>query len=125
MFSWKKSKTGEQDFYIAKAGESLYDIAQKNGIQLQYMLDYNKLWGNEDIKAGTKIYLKPNLAPAKTPVVPVAVPETAAPKTHIVAPKEGLYAISKKYNVTVQQLKEWNNLQGDSISIGQELIISK
>ncbi len=125
VFLEKKSKTGEQDFYTAKAGESLYDIAQKNGIQLQYMLDYNKLWGNEDIKAGTKIYLKPNLAPAKTVVVPDVTPAGASPKTHVVAPKEGLYAIAKKYNVTVQQLKEWNNLPGDSISIGQELIISK
>lgn len=125
VFLEKKSKTGEQDFYVARAGESLYDIAQKNGIQLQYMLDYNKLWGNEDIKPGTKIYLKPNLAPAKAAVVPAVVSETVTPKTHIVAAKEGLYAISKKYNVTVQQLKEWNNLQSDSISIGQELIISK
>jgi len=55
----------------------------------------------------------------------VAPPVNTSAKTHVVAPKEGLYAISKKYNVTVQQLKEWNNLQGDSISIGQELIISK
>ena len=57
------------------------------------------------------------------PQVPVVA--VTKVKTHIVAPKEGLYAISKKYNVTVQQLKEWNNLQGDSLSIGQELIISK
>ena len=126
VFLEKKSKTGDKDFYLAKAGESLYDIAQKNGIQLQYMLDYNKLWGNEDITAGTKIYLKPNLAPAKIVIIPAAAPAiTTSPKTHIVAPKEGLYAISKKYNVSVQQLKEWNNLQGDSLSIGQELIISK
>ncbi|MEI9957530.1 MAG: LysM domain-containing protein [Ferruginibacter sp.] len=39
---------------MQKKGESLYDIAQKNGIQLQYMLDYNKLTGNEKIEPGTK-----------------------------------------------------------------------
>jgi membrane-bound lytic murein transglycosylase D len=125
VFLEKKSKTGEADFYVAKGGESLYDIAQKNGIQLQYMLDYNRLLGNEDIKAGTKIFLKPNLAPAKTIVIPDPVTTSAPAKTHVVAPKEGLYAISKKYNITVQQLKEWNNLESDAISIGQELIISK
>jgi LysM repeat protein len=128
VFLEKKSKTGEADFYIARAGESLYDIAQKNGIQLQYMLDYNKFWGNEDIAAGTKIYLKPNLLPARTVVVPIVTPTVvtaAGAKTHIVAPKEGLYAISKKYNVSVQQLKEWNKLEGDALSVGQELIIAK
>ena len=72
-----------------------------------------------------KIYLKPNLAPAKPVIVPIAGIITETPKTHIVAPKEGLYAISKKYNISVQQLREWNNLQSDSINIGQELIISK
>lgn len=124
VFLEKKAKTGEKDFYIAKAGESLYDIAQANGIQLQPMLDYNKLWGNEDIAAGTKIYLKPGFKQVE--------PKTAAPvvtvskkQTHIVQPKEGLYAISKKYNVTVQQLKEWNKLETEALSIGQELVVSQ
>ncbi len=121
IFLEKKPKTGDKDFYEAKAGESLYDIAQKNGIQLQYMLDYNKLWGNEQIKAGTKIYLKPNIKPAKEIT---NTPEQVIAKTHIVQPKEGLYSISKKYNISVQQIKEWNKLQTDSLSIGQELIIS-
>jgi LysM repeat protein len=125
IFLEKKSKTGDKDFYVAKAGESLYDIAQKNGIQLQYMLDYNKLWGNEQIKAGTKIYLKPNIKPANEAAIKnINTPEAVTAKTHIVQPKEGLYSISKKYNISVQQIKEWNKLQTDSLSIGQELIIS-
>jgi LysM repeat protein len=125
IFLEKKSKTGDKDFYVTKTGESLYDIAQKNGIQLQYMLDYNKLWGNEQIKAGTKIYLKPNIKPANEAAIKnINTPEAVTAKTHIVQPKEGLYSISKKYNISVQQIKEWNKLQTDSLSIGQELIIS-
>jgi LysM repeat protein len=46
-------------------------------------------------------------------------------KLHLVAPKEGLYGIARKYNVTVQQLKEWNKLETDEVKIGQELIVSK
>ncbi|MBS1510027.1 MAG: glucosaminidase domain-containing protein [Bacteroidetes bacterium] len=118
----KKSKTGDKDFYIAKGGETLYDIAQKNGMQLQPMLDDNKLWGNEEIAAGTRIYLKPGLFNAKPTI---ETPATTVPKTHIVEAKEGLYGIAKKYGVTVQQLREWNNLKTDALKIGQELIISK
>lgn len=118
----KKSKTGDKDFYVTKQGETLYDICQANGIQLQPMLDYNKLWGNEDIKPGTKIYLKPGLLQKPINNSPEPVKKTV---THIVQPKEGLYAISKKYNVTVQQLKEWNKLETDALSIGQELIVSQ
>jgi flagellum-specific peptidoglycan hydrolase FlgJ len=46
-------------------------------------------------------------------------------KVHVVAAKEGLYAIARTYNVTVQQLKEWNKLQSENLKIGQEIIISK
>lgn len=124
VFLERKAKTGEKDFYISRPGESLYDIAQANGIQLQPMLDYNKFWGNEDIAAGTKIYLKPGLKQAE---LKTAAPVAAVNKkqSHIVQPKEGLYAISKKYNVTVQQLKEWNKLDTEALNIGQELVVSQ
>jgi membrane-bound lytic murein transglycosylase D len=46
-------------------------------------------------------------------------------KVHAVQPKEGLYGISKKYGVTVSQIKEWNNLPDDNLKVGQQLIISK
>jgi len=44
-------------------------------------------------------------------------------KTHKVKKGETLYSISRKYNITVQQLKKTNNLSDNTLSIGQELII--
>ena len=35
-----------------------------------------------------------------------------------------LYRISREYGVTIDQLKEWNNLTDNTISIGQQLIVS-
>jgi LysM repeat protein len=125
IFLEKKAKIGDKDFYLSKTGESLYDIAQKNGIQLQYMLDYNRLWGNEDIKAGTKIYLKQIADQSKDAKFIVSKVAAVNSKFHIVQPKEGLYSIARKYNISVQQLKDWNNLETEILSIGQELIISK
>src|SRR5690606_711627 len=44
--------------------------------------------------------------------------------THTVASGETLFAISKKYGVTVNQLKDWNNIGSQNIiSIGQKLAI--
>jgi LysM repeat protein len=126
VFLEKKSKTGDKDFYVAKGGgESLYDISQLNGIQMQYMLDYNHLWGNEEIVAGTKIYLKPGLMPSKKETHAVPAPEASTTKLHTVQPKEGLYGIARRYNITVQQLKEWNNLSTDALTVGQQLIVSE
>ncbi len=42
---------------------------------------------------------------------------------HTVIKEDTLFSISKKYNVTVDQLKEWNNLTDNNIIIGNTIII--
>lgn len=42
---------------------------------------------------------------------------------HIVKRGENLSIIAKKYHVSVKQLKSWNNLKSDNLSIGQKLIV--
>ena len=44
---------------------------------------------------------------------------------HEVKPQQTLYSIGRQYNVTVDQIKQLNNLLGDEISIGQLLVITK
>jgi LysM repeat protein len=65
------------------------------------------------------------LKPEGKKVTSTSKPPTETQKIHIVQPKEGLYAISKKYGISVETLKTMNNLQTDSLSIGQQLIIEK
>ena len=43
--------------------------------------------------------------------------------THKVRKGESLYTIAQKYNVSEEQLKEWNNLNGNKIKPGQKLSI--
>ena len=43
--------------------------------------------------------------------------------SHTVQQGETLYSISKKYNITVEQIKKINNLTDNTISIGQTLLI--
>jgi len=117
----KKPKQGNRDYYIALQRESLYEIAQNNAVQLQYLMQYNNLPENAVVAKGTKINLRPGLAIGQT----IVIKNDAAAKIHEVQPREGLYAIARKYNVSVQQLREWNKLEADELSIGQKLIISK
>ncbi len=44
-------------------------------------------------------------------------------KLHQVSKGDTLYSISRKYNVTIQDLKKKNNISNDSLLIGQNLII--
>jgi len=51
-------------------------------------------------------------------------PSKASKTTHSVVQGETLFAISKKYGVTVEQLKSWNGIGRENIiSIGQKLVI--
>ncbi|WPQ62867.1 glucosaminidase domain-containing protein [Chitinophaga sancti] len=44
---------------------------------------------------------------------------------HDVTSKETLYGIAKRFNVTVEQLREWNHLEAYDIKIGQRLLVGK
>ena len=46
-------------------------------------------------------------------------------KYYTVKKGETLYAISKKFGVTVKDIKKWNNLKSNALSIGQQLKIIK
>ena len=119
VYLHKKLKTGDKKFYIVQPGETLYDAAQKNGIQLRYLKEYNNLNSDEEINIGTKLFLQPGFNSENYNT------DQEKTKIHLVAAKEGLYAIARKYNVTVEQLKEWNSLETNDLKIGQEIIVSK
>lgn len=63
-------------------------------------------------------------SPQTTPV-PNVSGQSAAPgeQTHIVQSGETLYSLSRRFGVTVDQIKQRNGLTGDVIRVGQQLII--
>lgn len=130
IFLEKKQTNGKSDCYIVQQNETMYDVAQKNGILLQSLYDYNKISASDNLSPGTKILLRPGTDNGASTNVDfqrdlnIRSGEPGS-KTHEVRPKENLYTISKKYDVTVAQLKEWNNLKDNRVKTGQQLIISK
>lgn len=43
-------------------------------------------------------------------------------QTHVVSSGETLFSISRTLEVTVAELRSWNNLESDALAIGQELV---
>ncbi|MEX0680751.1 MAG: LysM peptidoglycan-binding domain-containing protein [Balneolales bacterium] len=43
--------------------------------------------------------------------------------THTVRAGETLFSVSREYDVSVQQLREWNNLDDNTIHVGQRLVV--
>lgn len=48
---------------------------------------------------------------------------TAPSVTHTVQKGDTLYGLSKRYSVSISQIKEWNGMTDENIKLGQELII--
>lgn len=119
IFLEKKLVQGNRDYHVTGKEETLQSVAQANGVQVAYLLKYNELPPATTLKEGTRVALRPSTIAQKT------IPATPGGNIHKVQPKEGLYAISKKYNVSMQDLRDWNGLQSDELKIGQQLIISK
>jgi hypothetical protein len=118
IFLEKKPKESKRDYYITTAYEGIHSIAQLNAVQLKTLIDLNGLNPMSIVKPNTYIKLRSDAE------IPNSNANSKGLK-HQVKPKEGLYSISKKYNVSVEQIKRLNNLQSEELTIGQELIISK
>lgn len=105
-----------QTFVIHKVDEkeTLFAISRRYRTTVDEILKYNAGAG-----AGLEIgqVLKvPYTPPAKKP---------AGGLVHVVAPKETLYSISRLYQVSIDELKQWNNLSDNALTIGQELVIRR
>jgi membrane-bound lytic murein transglycosylase D len=112
--------------YYAQMGENLTDVCRRFGLST---IDF-KLWNQlpynaEKLEEGKKYHLT---APKTTAIAPTAsrVGEGQASGNHYVVGKnETLYTIARKFNITIYQLRAWNNLKTDSVREGESLIVNK
>lgn len=58
IFLQRKRKTGAHDFHFVKTGETLYDIAQAEGIRMDALLELNMLMTGMQPATGEQLYLK-------------------------------------------------------------------
>lgn len=102
--------------YRVKAGETLFGIAEKHGVTVQQLKQWNNLTGSQ-LSVGQELQIR---QPRNT--AGDAGPESGQNGlTHTVQPKETLYSISRKYGVTIADIRSWNNVQGQNLAVGTQL----
>lgn len=62
LFLEKKLTKGSSDIHVVEQQETLHKIAQKEGIRLEKLLEYNKLHHKSIVKVGDKLQLRPSVA---------------------------------------------------------------
>ena len=105
---------GDYVVYTVKNGDSLWKIANQYGISVSDIVDYNNL-GSTVLQIGQQLLI---------PVQGSSTSDgTSGEVIYVVKSGDSLWSIAKKYNVSVNDIKSANNLTGNMLSIGQQLII--
>ncbi len=105
--------------------ETLYSIARDYNVSVDDIKKWNKMSMNL-LDIGQELVIYPAGEKTDQPSVPERNSgEVVNVETHVVQTGETLYSISRKYGASLENLRDWNSLQYNDISIGQELIISK
>jgi len=135
--------TGNVIYHKVQSGQTLSTIAAKYRVNVSDIKRWNNLKSNM-IYVGQKLKIYTNSPPPKTSSTAStnATANTSTTNTtntsnqssststktqnivHIVKSGETLSAIASKYGVSVDNIKNWNNLSTDKLSIGQKLTIN-
>ncbi len=94
--------------HYVSMGETLYSISQKYNIPLEDIKTANGL-KNDQISLGMELKIQK--------------PQKGAIIVYKVQSGDTLYSISRKFSVSVEEIKSWNKISDNSINVGQNIEI--
>jgi LysM repeat protein len=105
--------------------ETLFSISKAYNVSIDDIKQWNNLTSNS-LSVGQEIVVKKKTSVSTNPKPSdTTTPQPTSKRgTHTVSAKETMFSISKQYGISIQQLKDWNNLQSNELSIGQVLYLS-
>ncbi len=125
-------------YHLVKKGETLYKLSNLYNVSIQEIMDWNGLSTSDiSVCAQLRVQAQVSLTQSKT-IIPanefVSKGESAIQKTvigtprvkrqyHYIAEGETLYSISKKYNVSIEQIKDLNQLKDNYLKPGWRLLV--
>ena len=108
-------------FYVVQKGDNLSSIAKKNNVSVEEIKEWNHLSGTS-IQLGSSLQISKNEAVENEQLASVPKMENVE---YIVKKGDNLGTISKKFGSSLDDLKQWNNLQDNTIALGSSLIVAK
>ena len=100
-----------QSTYTVQSGDTLYGISRQHNTSAQRIRELNNLT-SDNLVPGQVLIVSDNDATNPSECV-----------IYTVEAGDSLYAIAKKYDTTADLIKEYNGLESNNLSIGQELRI--
>ena len=114
--------------HMLKADETLYSVAVRYKVSLKDLQDFNQIDDPRKVHAGKLLHIPAkNVAGKVSPIPPVAGMQGRSARriVHTVQERDNLWNIARKYNVSVADLKRWNNIGGDNLRAGIRLEVRR
>lgn len=125
----------DRRIHVVKQGETLFSISKMYEVTIDQIRTWNNLTGNQ-ISIGQRLNVSPGNGQSNQP----STPQTEAPPTpeveseepgtsdtelirHQVRAGETLFNLSRRYGVSVNDIRSWNNLNSNLLEVGQVLDI--
>ncbi|AWX48603.1 MULTISPECIES: muramidase family protein [Enterococcus] len=129
--------SSSQGTYTVKAGESVWSVANKNGITMNQLIEWNNI-KNNFIYPGQQLIVKggnstntntgstTSAAKPNTPNTSATTSTSSSGNTmYTVKAGESVWSVANKHHITMDQLIEWNNIKNNFIYPGQQVIVKK
>lgn len=129
--------SSSQGTYTVKAGESVWSVANKNGITMNQLIEWNNI-KNNFIYPGQQLIVKggnsvntntgstTSAAKPNTPNTSATTSTSSSGNTmYTVKAGESVWSVENKHHITMDQLIEWNNIKNNFIYPGQQVIVKK
>jgi membrane-bound lytic murein transglycosylase D len=130
LAKWGRALSSWTAHKVTNARERIETIASKFGTTPQVIREANNIPPNMALKAGSTVLVpKPEQMAAKDITPEIAdnamlaiVPEVATRQISVrVGKRDTLASIARRHKISVAQIKDWNNLRQDKVTVGQNL----
>jgi membrane-bound lytic murein transglycosylase D len=112
--------------YRVRSGDYLGKIARKYGVRVSQIKRWNGLRSN-NLKIGQRLTIYPrNPNTSSKPKAIKKQVSTTGKKTYKVKSGDSLWSIAQKFSgVSVQNIRDWNDISGNKLKTGMVLIVSE
>ena len=107
--------------YLVQKGDNLYTIAQKYNVTIAELQEWNNI-SNDNLQYGALLQIASKELESKEEI---AVAQERKDIEYVVQKGDNLNAIATKFGSSLADLRLWNKLADNKISIGKTLVVAK
>ncbi len=112
----------QPQYYVVQKGDNLGTIAKRFGVSINDLKDWNSLEGN-NVMLDAKLKILKEGGDAVAELKKDAIIKSS--NSYVVQKGDNLSSIARKYDVSVADIQEWNQIKDNNINVGSKLLILK